>query len=194
EFANPAYATLRGATVVQLQGSDVLAAYAPAARPRVLPLLEAADRPGHVTYEAEFTRSDGSTIPVQLDITSVRSPTGEVLYRIGSAQDIRERKRAEAMEAALQTQDQRLRQILDEMPIAMALIARDSDRYEWVNSTACRMLDYTAEEMIGRKSQDFVDDDDDISPVGAANSLLDRDPADIRLIAKSGRIVHVRTR
>lgn len=195
QFANPAYATLRGTTVARVRGTDVLGAFAPAERARVQALVETADRTGHFTDEADYVRPDGSVLPVQIDVTSVRGPTGEVLYRIGTAQDITERKRAEAMAAELHALDARLRQILDETPIGMVLRTVDDARYVWVNATMCRMLEYTADELIGRCVDDLRHPADGATPIIETRGAdPEWDPTDRRLIAKSGRIVHVRTR
>jgi PAS domain S-box-containing protein len=125
----------------------------------------------------------------------VRAPTGDVLYRVGTTQDITERKRADAMAAALHSMDARLRQILDETPIGMALMTTDSFRYVWVNATICRMLEYTADELIGRCRNDFVHPDDNLTPITESNDAIPEwHPTDRRLVAKSDRIVQVRTR
>jgi PAS domain S-box-containing protein len=195
QFANPAYAALRGMTVEQVRNIPILESYAPAERPRIRALIDVADRVGHVTYEGEYIRPDGSVLPVQIDVTSVRGPSGEVLYRIGTTRDITERKRAEAMTVAFDALDARLRQILDETPLAMGLFNPDNDQHVWVNATTYRMLGYTADEMIGRTRRDFVHPDDNLAPIAEPSSMLPEwDPTDRRLIAKSGRVVHVRTR
>ena len=95
-------------------------------------------------------------LPVQIDITSVFDPTRAALYRVGTVQDITERKRAEAMAAELHALDARLRQILDETPIAMVLRTVDDPRYVWVNATMCRMLEYSADDLTGRRLDELT--------------------------------------
>ena len=195
EFANPAYAALRGMTVEQVRGLNVLGSYAPAERPRVQALLDAADRTGRAVYEAEYVRPDGSAIPVQIDLTSVHGPTGEPLYRIGTIRDIAERRRADAMAAALHALDERLRQILDETPIGMVLRTVDDARYVWVNATICRMLECTADELIGRSIGEIPHPADSVTPmIETHDAVPEWDPTDRRLVTKSGRIVQVRSR
>ena len=195
QYANPAYAALRGMTVEQLRNPHVVESYAPADRPRIRALIESADRTGRVTIEAEYASPDGSVLPVQIDITSVRSPTGEVLYRIGTTQDITERRRAETMAAALHALDERLRQILDETPIGMVLLTPDTHRYVWVNATMSRMLEYTADELIGRRRDDFVHPDDPVTPIAEARGAVPQwQPTERRIVAKSGRNLYVRSR
>ncbi len=195
QFANPAYAALRGTTVEQLRNTNVFDCYALAERPRMQALIDMADRTGHSTHEGEYVRPDGSVVPVQIDVTSVRGPNGEVLYRIGSTRDITERKNAEAMTAAFHALDARLRQILDETPVAMVLFTPDNDEYVWVNATTCRMLGYSADEMIGRSRSDFVHPADSRTPIDEQSSIVPEwNSTDRRLIAKSGRVLHARTR
>ncbi len=195
QFANPAFATLRGTTVPQLRGTNILDAYRPAERARMRTLFDQADRTGRITAEAEYVRADGSVLPVQIDVTSVYDTSGEAFYRIGTVQDITQRKRAEAMTAELHALDARMRQILDETPIAMALRTVDNSRYVWVNATTCRMLEYTADELIGRRVDDLRHPADSATPITETRGAIPEwDPIDRRLVAKSGRIVLVRSR
>ena len=50
-----------------------------------------ADRFGQVRYEARMIRKDGSLFPIQMDLVSVRDEGGQLLYRVGTVQDISER-------------------------------------------------------------------------------------------------------
>jgi PAS domain S-box-containing protein len=195
QFANPAFAALRGTTVQQLRGTNVLESYSPAERARMRALFDEADRSGRVTAEAEYVRADGSVLPVQIDLTSVYDQSGEASYRIGSVQDLTERKRAEAMTVELHALDARMRQILDETPIGMVLRTADDGRYVWANATLRRMLEYTTEELASHPPEHFRHPDDNaIAIVNARGSVPEWDPIDRRLVAKSGRIVLVRTR
>jgi PAS domain S-box-containing protein len=195
QFANPAYAALRGTTVAQLRGTNILESYSPAERARMQALFDEADRTGRTSAESEYVRSDGSVRPVQIDLTSVYDSAGEASYRIGTVQDITQRKRAEAMTAELHALDARMRQILDETPIAMALRTVDNSRYVWVNAATCRMLEYTADELIGRPVDDLRHPADSATPITETRGAIPEwDPIDRRLVAKSGRIVLVRSR
>lgn len=63
--------------------------------PEAPQLLEGNDRQ---RFELEFYRKDGSTVWVSGNVRVVRDPDGQVLYYEGMAEDISERKRAEALE------------------------------------------------------------------------------------------------
>src|SRR5208283_2771148 len=59
----------------------------------------------------------------------------------------------------------------------------------------CRMLEYTADELIGRRLDDLRHPADSATPIiETRGAVPEWDPIDRRLVAKSGRIVHVRTR
>jgi len=92
---NPAWASMHGMTVAEVEGRTITSLYAPDEQPRLPQLREQVDREGHVSFEAKRVRSDGTTFPVQMEVTSVRGPEGGVAYRVSSAIDITERKRTE---------------------------------------------------------------------------------------------------
>ena len=134
-------------------------------------------------------------LPVQIDVTCVYDPSGEASYRIGSVQDITERKRADGMTAELHALDARMRQILDETPIGMVLRTADDGRFVWANATLRRMLEYTTEELARYQPEAFRHRDGNaIAIVNARGAVPEWDPIDRRLVAKSGRILQVRTR
>jgi PAS domain S-box-containing protein len=85
-----------GYSIEELTGRPILDVYAPVDRPRLAGWLQAAHKKGHITYEAQHIRKDGSIFPVQVDITAVKDENGSVLYRVVNVQDISERKRVEA--------------------------------------------------------------------------------------------------
>ncbi len=94
-FVNRAFAAMRQMTVAEVQGMSFTDLYPPAELQRLAGLIALADSTGHVAYESRHLRKDGSTFPVQKDITSVRGPEGAITYRIASALDITERVRTE---------------------------------------------------------------------------------------------------
>ncbi|MGA8349019.1 MAG: PAS domain S-box protein, partial [Isosphaeraceae bacterium] len=93
--SNPAYARLQGRSTEEVAGAEILALYEPSDRALVIAKMAEADRFGQVRYEARMIRKDGSLFPIQMDLVSVRDEGGQLLYRVGTVQDISERKRAE---------------------------------------------------------------------------------------------------
>ncbi|HSA99745.1 MAG TPA: PAS domain S-box protein, partial [Anaerolineales bacterium] len=98
---NPAFARLHKCQVEDIVGSAILRLYAPADQEHVRRNIQKADQIGHASYEAHMIRRDGSTFPVQMDLVSILGEDGELLYRVATAQDISERKQAEAESKSL---------------------------------------------------------------------------------------------
>ncbi len=96
QYANPAFAALVATAPERIRGSNVLDTYAPAERARIAALLAVADRDGNVVFEADRLRGDGSSFPALMTVTAVREPGGPAPYRVATAMDISERRRAEA--------------------------------------------------------------------------------------------------
>ncbi len=92
---NPAYAAAHGLSVAEAQARPLVEFYAEEDRPRLADLFAEADRTGHVTYEAHHLHADGSTFPVEMDITSISGADGTVLYRVGTMRDLTDSRRAE---------------------------------------------------------------------------------------------------
>ena len=92
---NSAFALLHKSRVDEIVGTAILSLYAPAEHEHVRRNVTRADQVGHVQFETTMIRPDRSTFPVQMDLVSVPGEDGSLLYRVATAQDIEERKRAE---------------------------------------------------------------------------------------------------
>ncbi len=92
---NPAFARLMGRRVEELIGQPVLERYGPESLGAVKAALAEADRTGSVRFELTIRSSEGDSRDVQVDIAMVRDASGQWLHRVGTMQDITERKRAE---------------------------------------------------------------------------------------------------
>ncbi|MGA7496211.1 MAG: PAS domain S-box protein, partial [Isosphaeraceae bacterium] len=123
--SNPAYARLQGRSTEEVAGAEILALYEPADRALVIAKMAEADRFGQVRYEARMIRKDGSLFPIQMDLVSVRDEGGQLLYRVGTVQDISERKRAEQ---ELLDSELRVRSLGDNLPDSVVYqYTRDPD-------------------------------------------------------------------
>jgi PAS domain S-box-containing protein len=96
ELMNPAYAAMHGYTVAELRGRPVADVFAPEVRGVVIAEFAVAHEVGHHIFESIHLRRDGTTFPVQIDVTAVKDEHGQVLYRVANVQDISERKAQEA--------------------------------------------------------------------------------------------------
>jgi PAS domain S-box-containing protein len=195
QFANPAAAAMSGLTVPQVQGRPILDDYEPTEQSRVAVLIETADRTGHVMFEAARRRADGHSFPVQMHITSVPGPDGPVLYRIVTAQDITQRRLAEAMADEFHAMDKRFRQIFDESPIGMALATAEDYRMVRVNAAFATMLGRLPHDLIGCTRYDVAHPDDRDPPEAQElGSSTAWHPTDKRFIHADGHTVQARVR
>jgi signal transduction histidine kinase len=54
-----------------------------------------ADRDGHINFESEHQRKDGTCFPVRIDLTVIRNDEGDSVSRVAFVQDLTTQKRAE---------------------------------------------------------------------------------------------------
>ncbi len=91
---------------------------------------------------------------------------------------------------ALLGSEQRFQRIFDGNPIGLALKSTDNHRILRVNEAFCRMLGYTAEELVGRPpDQLVVPEDRGMAAPAEAGSSPEWHPRDKRYITKSGETV-----
>jgi PAS domain S-box-containing protein len=104
---NPAFVRMLRRPGNEVIGTSILSVHVLEDQERVRSWIAEADRNGMVRYECLLARLDGSTVPVQMDVASVRDATGQPVYWVATAQDITERKRADALvREQLELQDQ----------------------------------------------------------------------------------------
>ncbi len=143
---NSAFAALHKSRIENVVGSSILSLYAPSDHDHVRHNANRSDQIGHAQFEANMIRRDGSILPVQMDLVSVHGDDGDLLYRVVTAQDISERKKAE--EKALYQAN--IIQHLND-----AVITSDKDFViTGLNSAAEQMYGWTEEEVIGRKGEE----------------------------------------
>lgn len=94
---NPAFGRMLGRPVAEIAGLPVRSIYDPQDHPVLMDGMDRADRGGHARYEAHMSRPDGSSLPVQMDLVTVRDEGGSLLYRVATAQDISERRRLDRL-------------------------------------------------------------------------------------------------
>lgn len=114
-------------------------------------------RDGFVSnYEAQNVRKDGSIIWTSINARVVRGKNGEVLYYEGFLQNITQRKQAEQ---ALLESEWSFRGLYEHNP----LILFNMDRRGIIlaaNQTACQILGYSTEELIGRHAINLAHEQD----------------------------------
>lgn len=89
-----------------------------------------------------FSRKDGGIMHAQMDLRCVRKADGSADHFVAIVDDITERHNAEAR---LQASEERLRRIVDELP--MAMMRTHQGRIEYVNRKLTAMLGYIREDI-----------------------------------------------
>jgi PAS domain S-box-containing protein len=110
---NPAFANMHKCSVEEIVGSAILSLYAPSSHEHVRRQVEKADQIGHVRFEASMIRRDRSIFPVEMDVVSVLGETGELRYRVATAQDISERKQ---IDQKLRESEAKYRTLVENLP------------------------------------------------------------------------------
>lgn len=149
---NPCFARARGYSPRELVGQPVSSVFAPERRDDLKNMVSALAEAGHVSCESEHIGRDGQRFPVWLDATLTRTTDGAPQYRIVYAQDVSERKRADA---ELQASEKRFHDIA--MASADWIWEMDtSGRYTFVSKGVVGVLGYTQKELYGQKLSDLI--------------------------------------
>ena len=103
-------------------------------------------------FETVRQTKDGRLIDVSVTASPIKDGTGNSIGVSKVARDITERKRAEA---ARRASEARYRSLFEYAPDGI-LIADPKNYFIDANSTMCRMLGYTREELVGLQGSDIV--------------------------------------
>ena len=96
EMANPAFTRLLGYDANELTGQPIVSLFSTDERVHVPGYIAKAHERGYYSFEARFSRKNGSIFPVMVNVTAVKDEAGQVLYRVATVEDITERKRTES--------------------------------------------------------------------------------------------------
>ena len=116
----------------------------------------------------------------------IRDATGTPLRHCGIDIDITGRKQAEA---ALRDTEERFRRVFEQSPLGKAMAGLDF-HFRAVNPALCNMLDYTADELVGRSFLDIVHPDDREKCAALGQTLINGSAPQIqieeRFVRRSG--------
>ncbi len=186
---NPAFARMHKCRPEEMVGLAILNVYSPSYQAQVRSYLEKADQIGHVRFEAEMTRKDDSSFPVQMDVVSVLGQDGELLYRVATAQDITERKQAEGKS---NQQANLLAQIND----AVLILDESFVITSW-NEGAEKIYGWNAEEALGKTGEHLLQTEFfSTTRAEAVKELQESEKfsAEISQLCKDGTRVDIETR
>jgi PAS domain S-box-containing protein len=137
-----------------------------------------------------WRHKDGHTIWTEMSVVPILDEQGEVVAIEGIKRDVSERVQAEK---ALRQREAELASIFRSTPIG---IGKNVDRIiVEANPGLCRMLGYTAEELIGMSTRELYLSDEDYEDVGRHGYSWEHDDsvatAECRYKCKDGRIIDV---
>jgi PAS domain S-box-containing protein len=110
---------------------------------------------GHWEGEVQYLRKDGTYFLVEINSTILKDANGKDMGNIIVSRDITERKRAEE---ALRESEDKYRNIVELANEGIWIIDAEA-RTTFVNMRMAEMLGYEPEEMAGKKSFDFMDEE-----------------------------------
>jgi PAS domain S-box-containing protein len=144
---------MHGFTIDELKGKPIIDLFAPDKRGEIDGKIELANKTGHLVWESEHLRKDGSVFPVRMDVTPVKDDKGKILYRVVNVQDITERKIAEN---ALKQSEEKFKLLLNSA--AEAIYGLDMNgNCTFCNKAAIEILGLGSEEdVLGKNMHDII--------------------------------------
>ncbi|AFY72454.1 PAS domain S-box [Synechococcus sp. PCC 7502] len=122
-------------------------------------------------FESQIYRRDGSTAWIRESINAVRDQQDEVIFYVGTVEDISDRRSAEIAESARQNMDQ-LQTIAQAIPLPV-LISRTADgEILYANPIASSTFGIASWDLIGRSIQSLYNDLQDAYNIA---EVLERD-------------------
>ncbi len=146
--ANAAYAKMHGYDLAELEALPVASLVSLSGRAELPDLFVRLAELGHLQFECERERKDGTYFLAVIDATAVRRADGTVSHFAAYMQDISERKAAEQAQA-------RLAAIVETSEDA--ILSSDTNAVLLTaNAAARRLFGYSTEELIGHSATMFL--------------------------------------
>lgn len=107
-------------------------------------------------YEGLCSRKDGSRFPISVTGSPVKDAAGAVVAMSAVLRDVSDRRKSEQK---LRESEERFRGVFENAPVGMYMAGLDT-RLIQVNEAFCRMLGYSAKELLDKSWQEFCHPDD----------------------------------
>jgi len=145
-------------------------------------------------FDTTMQSKDGRKIDVSLALSPIRDSSGEVVAVSAVARDVGKRVHAEKK---LRESEERFREVFENAPVGVCVCGLDG-RYLQVNAAVCRMLGYSAQELMEFTWMD-VTHPDDVEPSRRRVKAVLETPGTLpdlekRYLHRNGSPVWVRTR
>jgi PAS domain S-box-containing protein/putative nucleotidyltransferase with HDIG domain len=108
-----------------------------------------------VRFDATHPAPDGSTRHVDFSLRPVSDDAGNIIFLVPEGRDITERKRAEN---ELLESEKKYRNILENIEDAFFEVDF-AGNFTFFNDSTCRIIGYSADELMGMNNRDFTDSD-----------------------------------
>jgi len=149
-YINPRFEMVTGHTAAELIGRLFTDVIAPESKElATLQFKRGLKGEKDAPYEIDIIHKDGSRIPVEFNVTTLRDENNQFVGRYGIGRDITERKRAES---ALKESEDRLNSIIQGSPISTFVIDKEHRVVYW-NHALEELSKIRADEVIGTRGQ-----------------------------------------
>jgi PAS domain S-box-containing protein len=148
-LGNPAFEAMFRISSDEVFGMPASELAAPSDRQRLPEIRAISDRDGHVDYEADCIRKDGSIFPARINLTSVRGDNGELRYRILTGQDITKERQLEAARVRATEELRRWYDTFQHISIGVALNDPKSNTLIIANPACTAMHRIPMNEIVG---------------------------------------------
>ena len=177
--------------VDEMLGRNPLEFFAPEDHERFLKNFHRTLKEG-CTRDIEYTfiRKDGARFAGEVSASAIGDLSGMPRAAVGIVRDITERKRAEE---ALREQHDELRAIYEGMFNGLVILDFETKRIIRVNSSLCRMLGYTEEELLSMSVMDIHPTDEVPRIMQRIQARVDegyREDVDVPVLRKDGSILY----
>jgi PAS domain S-box-containing protein len=182
---NSAFAAMHGSTPEEWAGRPVVDMFAEASRRTFPDLVRQMQEQGHLVYDSDHVRKDGSTFPVLTDVTAFKDGDGRLLFRAASFQDITALKGTEeALREAVRSRDEflqiashELKTPLTPLQLQLDLLGRAMERAGVQNERLAERLEIATRQTtrLGRLVEALLD----VSRITGGRVALEIDPFDL---------------